>query len=179
MDHIDEDTLSFGGPLFHPRLRPSAGRTEWPGNASPPPEETEEIFGEGDEDFSDDHEDEEEEEEEGEDGASETSSAMYDAEADPEGYAQRLDELAGVLEIGERESRALKWGPGIGRERDGTLSQWKYRLLMPYSSRTTPRGLPRSSKPPSQRHGMAIYSSLGSFPSLTWTAGCFQQSGYG
>lgn len=45
------------------------------------------------------------------DGASETSSVMFDREADPEGWARRLDELAGVLEMGEKEAKALKWGP--------------------------------------------------------------------
>ncbi|WVR04358.1 hypothetical protein IAU60_001359 [Kwoniella sp. DSM 27419] len=49
---------------------------------------------------------------------SEGSSAQYDPDADPEGFAQRLDELAGVLEMGEEEARALRWGPAIGRERD-------------------------------------------------------------
>lgn len=80
---------------------------------------------------------EEEEEERGADGAdeadeadeaeddaegSETSSAMFDAEADPEGFAKRLDELAGVLEKSEEEVRALKWGPPIGKGVKGVFS---------------------------------------------------------
>jgi hypothetical protein len=52
---------------------------------------------------------------------SETSSAMFDPDADPEGFAKRLDELAGVKEIGEEETRALKWGPPIARGADGEL----------------------------------------------------------
>jgi hypothetical protein len=52
-------------------------------------------------------------------GHSETSSAMFDPDADPEGFARRQDELAGVLEMGEKEAKAIRWGPAIGRERDG------------------------------------------------------------
>lgn len=58
-------------------------------------------------------------EEEEEEAASETSSVLFDQEADPEGWAQRLDELAGVIEAGEEESRALRWGPALGKEKDG------------------------------------------------------------
>ncbi|WVW78802.1 hypothetical protein I302_100764 [Kwoniella bestiolae CBS 10118] len=57
-----------------------------------------------------------EEEEEGSYEASESSSAQYDPEADPEGFAQRLDELAGVLEIGEEESKAIRWGLPISKK---------------------------------------------------------------
>lgn len=83
------------------------------------------------------HEEEDEPEEEGEDedqededdageeeedyAVSDTSSAMYDPAADPEGFARRQDELAGVLEMGEEEAKALKWGPAIGRRSDGGL----------------------------------------------------------
>ncbi|OCF30459.1 hypothetical protein I316_07895 [Kwoniella heveanensis BCC8398] len=49
---------------------------------------------------------------------SESSSAQYDPDADPEGFAQRLDELAGVLEVGEEEARAVRWGPAVGKERE-------------------------------------------------------------
>lgn len=85
---------------------------EWDEHDHEPHGEEEGDEGEG--------EDDEEEEEEGEGdeeeyAASETSSAMYDAAADPEGFATRLDELAGVLEMGEEEMQALKWGPNIGR----------------------------------------------------------------
>ena len=61
---------------------------------------------------------------EGEDEGSDSSSAMFDREADPEGWARRLDELAGVLEVGEEEARAIRWGPTIGKERqrDGLWS---------------------------------------------------------
>lgn len=57
-------------------------------------------------------------EEEAEEGnASETSSAMYDADADPRGFARRQDELAGVMEMGEQEARAIRRGPPFGRDR--------------------------------------------------------------
>ena len=45
--------------------------------------------------------------------SSETSSALFDPEADPQGWAKRLDELAGVLEMDEEESRAMRWGPPL------------------------------------------------------------------
>lgn len=57
------------------------------------------------------------EEAEGEDdGMSDTSSAMYDPEADPDAFARRLDELAGVLEMGEQEARAIRWGVAVDRK---------------------------------------------------------------
>lgn len=65
-------------------------------------------------------EEEVEREEEG-DAKSETSSVMYDPEVDPEGFARRLDELAGTLEVGQVEARALRWGPAIASEREGEL----------------------------------------------------------
>ena len=90
----------------------------------------------GDPDYEDEEELEEEQEqeeeeagEEGEEmGGSETSSVMFDAEADPEGFAKRLDELAGVLEKSEEEVRALKWGPPIGRGIKGALFIPQYRV---------------------------------------------------
>jgi hypothetical protein len=57
--------------------------------------------------------------EEGEDAKSETSSVMFDYDVDPEGFARRLDELAGTLEVGEEEARALRWGPEIRKEGNG------------------------------------------------------------
>ncbi|GFZ49046.1 hypothetical protein JCM24511_06796 [Saitozyma sp. JCM 24511] len=74
-----------------------------------------------DEDGGEEGVEEGEEEEEGEDEGedvdvmSETSSAMFDPDADPEGWGRRLDELAGVLEMGEVEARAIRWGPPIGK----------------------------------------------------------------
>ena len=50
---------------------------------------------------------------------SETSSAMFDPDADPEGWAARLDELAGVKEMGEEEARALRWGPPFEKDQEG------------------------------------------------------------
>ncbi|GMK57499.1 hypothetical protein CspeluHIS016_0403330 [Cutaneotrichosporon spelunceum] len=44
---------------------------------------------------------------------SEGSSAVFDPDNDPAGFAERLDELAGVMEIGEEEARALRWGPSL------------------------------------------------------------------
>ncbi|ODN96463.1 hypothetical protein L198_04177 [Cryptococcus wingfieldii CBS 7118] len=56
------------------------------------------------------------EEEAGDDEAgSDGSSEQYDPEGDPETFAKRLDELAGVLERGEVEAGELKWGPVITR----------------------------------------------------------------
>lgn len=66
------------------------------------------------------HHEEEEEEVEGDETYPESeSSAAYDPDEDPEGWAERLDELAGVLEVSEEEARALRWGPAIGLEKDG------------------------------------------------------------
>ena len=68
---------------------------------------------------------EEEDEQEGDDAASDTSSADYDPDADPEGFAKRLDELAGVKEVGVREERAVRVGPVLGLlpgEKRGKLS---------------------------------------------------------
>ncbi|BEJ17544.1 hypothetical protein CspHIS471_0609450 [Cutaneotrichosporon sp. HIS471] len=48
------------------------------------------------------------------DSFSERSSAVFDPDNDPAGFAERLDELAGVMEIGEEEARALRWGPNLG-----------------------------------------------------------------
>ena len=50
------------------------------------------------------------------DAKSETSSVMFDYDVDPEGFARRLDELAGTLEVGEEEARALRWGPAMVKE---------------------------------------------------------------
>jgi len=55
------------------------------------------------------------------DAKSETSSVMFDYDVDPEGFARRLDELAGTLEVGEEEARALRWGPVIGKEGNGSF----------------------------------------------------------
>lgn len=52
---------------------------------------------------------------------SDSSSAAFDPDEDPGGWAERLDELAGLLEVSEEEARALRWGPAIGLETDGTL----------------------------------------------------------
>jgi hypothetical protein len=57
------------------------------------------------------------------DAKSETSSVMFDYDVDPEGFARRLDELAGTLEVGEEEARALRWGPAIGKEGNGACLQ--------------------------------------------------------
>ena len=85
--------------------------------------------------ISEEQEEEEEGEEQGEEDEemSEGSSADYDAEADPEGWAKRLDELAGVLEISEEEARAVRWGPALGPDRD--------------SEHLTPRSLPSPPRP--------------------------------
>ncbi|KAK8846656.1 hypothetical protein IAR55_005743 [Kwoniella newhampshirensis] len=82
------------------------------GGAGPQANEEQEEEGEGDETYA----------------QSESSSADYDPDADPEAFARRLDELAGVLEVGEEEARALRWGPALGRERDAPdlpLAQFK------------------------------------------------------
>lgn len=96
----------------------------WQQRASPiPANATEEQTHDDDEPHG---EEDEEQEESGEDGGrgegddmSDTSSAMFDPEADPEGWARRLDELAGVLEIGEEEARAMRWGPAVGKRKEG------------------------------------------------------------
>lgn len=79
-----------------------------------------------------DNQDEEAEEEEGEgDGASETSSAVYDPKVDPEGFARRQDELAGLLEIGEEEVRVIRQGPILGKGQKGT---WRSTYTYPLAS---------------------------------------------
>lgn len=55
------------------------------------------------------------------DAMSDTSSAMYDPEADPDAYARRLDELAGVLEMGEQEARSMRWGIAADRKGESLL----------------------------------------------------------
>lgn len=66
---------------------------------------------------------EEEEEQEGDTTYPDSeSSAAFDPDEDPEGWAERLDELAGILEVSEEEARALRWGPAIGLEKDGEYS---------------------------------------------------------
>jgi hypothetical protein len=115
---------SFSYPV---RLHPSAHSTprhEESHDASGFQDEADHIEEERPEEEHDeqDHEEDEAGEEGEEMGGSETSSVMFDAEADPEGFAKRLDELAGVLEKSEEEVRALKWGPPIGRCVKGELS---------------------------------------------------------
>ena len=64
----------------------------------------------------------EEEKEEGEGETAElsdSSSAMFEKDLDPEGWAERLDELAGVLEVGEEEARAMRWGLPLDLDQDG------------------------------------------------------------
>lgn len=56
-----------------------------------------------------------------EDAASETSSAMYDPQVDPEGFARRLNELAGMMEMSEEETRAMRQGPIVGK---GHKREW-------------------------------------------------------
>ncbi len=103
-------------PRIIPPNRPGAEESfesaerEWAEGASPALAEENGEIGEGEEG---------DEEEYGDGEGSETSSAMFDREGDPEGWAKRLDELAGVLEVGEEEARAVRWGPAIGRQRDG------------------------------------------------------------
>ena len=111
---------SFDCPTHPRRVVPLAGRM--PGSG---PDEDEDEEEEEEDPLDDEAEraEEEEEDEADEDGdgyaESDTSSAMFDPDADPEGFAKRLDELAGVKEIGEEETRALKWGPPISRGADG------------------------------------------------------------
>jgi len=109
--HTPANPVGLG---IHPRIAPpnlpepdESFEGEWAEGASPAEEEESGEVGEGDEG--------DEEECEG----SEASSVMFDRDLDPEGWAKRLDELAGVLEMGEEEARALRWGPALGRERDG------------------------------------------------------------
>jgi hypothetical protein len=71
------------------------------------------------EDSGDGQEGEESDRGEDEDGMSNTSSAMYDPAADPAEFAKRLDELAGILEMSEEESRALRQGPVVGKRKKG------------------------------------------------------------
>ncbi|WRT65098.1 uncharacterized protein IL334_002040 [Kwoniella shivajii] len=103
-------------------------------------------------------EEEEDEDGEGSYAASEGSSAQYDPEADPETFARRLDELAGILEISEQESNANKWGiPIINKKNQDiplhdfrslinlhlTSTEWKYSspaLLVPLPGRTASFG---------------------------------------
>jgi hypothetical protein len=89
-------------------------------NASGPTEPSGQVD-DDDEEAEGEENDGEDDDEEGAAGSedermSETSSAMFDPEADPEGYAMRLDELAGVLELSEKEEQALRWAPTKGAE---------------------------------------------------------------
>ncbi|KAK6904067.1 hypothetical protein I203_107581 [Kwoniella mangroviensis CBS 8507] len=108
--HLPEMDESFEQPN---RWRATGDR-----GASPPDISTSTAYdyGQQDEQEQDDEEEEEEVGVEGSYEASESSSAQYDPDTDPEGFAQRLDELAGVLEIGEEESKAIRWGLPISQK---------------------------------------------------------------
>ena len=114
------------------------------GNASPPQgeywdgededlEHDEDQVADEEEEGGEDDEEGEEEEEEEYDGSSDTSSALFDPKADPDGFAKRLDELAGVLEVGEEEARALKWGAPMKKQANG-----EYLSLFLLLAQTTP-----------------------------------------
>lgn len=49
----------------------------------------------------------------------ESEGSSIDPEEDPIAWAERLDEIAGKLEMSEAEARALRWGPSIGSQQDG------------------------------------------------------------
>jgi hypothetical protein len=129
---IDEDTsISPSGPSRHrgpglglglnvhgAQLSPETSY-EYP-QASGGYDESSQLQVNADGDVTADADAAEEEGDEDGDAKSETSSAEFDPDTDPEGFARRQDELAGTLEVGEQEARALRWGPAIGRERDGT-----------------------------------------------------------
>ncbi|WOO77863.1 uncharacterized protein LOC62_01G001421 [Vanrija pseudolonga] len=71
-------------------------------------------------------------------GESDGSSAAYDPDDDPEAWAERLDELAGVLEMSEVEARALRWGPAVGRERDAAdLPLEQFQAVLDHHLETT------------------------------------------
>lgn len=79
--------------------------------------------------------------EESYDDASDGSSDLYDPDADPEAFAKRLDELAGVLEMNEVEQTALKWDPPIGKNhgRRGSLCFFEQvHLLIKAAKRPVP-----------------------------------------
>ncbi|WVN88659.1 uncharacterized protein L203_103870 [Cryptococcus depauperatus CBS 7841] len=57
-----------------------------------------------------------EDQEETYDEVSDGSSDLYDPDADPESFAQRLDELAGVLEMGEVEARSMRYDPPVAKD---------------------------------------------------------------
>ena len=94
---------------------------------------------------------EELEEEEEADELSDSSSADYDPHADPAEFAKRLDELAGVREVGVREERAVKGGPVLGLlpgEKRGELFVPDIPSLTshrPHHDRQWPRGRARIS----------------------------------
>lgn len=91
------------------------------GSEGVPVPAVEESYEEGNE--TQDLQPEEEEEQEGDTTYPDSeSSAAFDPDEDPEGWAERLDELAGVLEVSEAEARALRWGPAIGLEKDGKFN---------------------------------------------------------
>jgi hypothetical protein len=102
-DHIDLD-LHFSSDL-----EDEDGDLEERGEEGGGAEDDEEGEAEGDGEG-----DEEVEEGEEEDSLSDTSSAEYDPDADPEGFAKRLDELAGLREVGVVEERAVRGGPALG-----------------------------------------------------------------
>ncbi|WWC67596.1 uncharacterized protein I206_101506 [Kwoniella pini CBS 10737] len=71
--------------------------------------------------------------------ASEGSSAQYDPDADPEGFAQRLDELAGTLEISEAERKAISWGLPISskQRKNANLPLADFRKLINHHLEST------------------------------------------
>lgn len=102
---------------------------------------------EHEEDDEEEQEDEEEEEDQPEDALSETSSADYDPDADPDGFAQRLDQLAGVEEMSEIEAHALRSGPAmvgtLGADRASNDRKGGYSVTIFLSSLTSSQNIER------------------------------------
>jgi hypothetical protein len=124
MDRADESydqdltETSFAYQGHHTNASPVAQEEDWEGYEEEYDEGETRLEGdEQEEEGEDDHVNEEDEEDY--DASSDTSSVIFDPKTDPEGFARRLDELAGVLEVSEQEAQALKWGAPIKRQADG------------------------------------------------------------
>ncbi|CAK9784282.1 hypothetical protein CC85DRAFT_284891, partial [Cutaneotrichosporon oleaginosum] len=63
------------------------------------------------------------------DSSPQDSSREYSPDMNPAGFAERLDELAGILEVGEEEARAVRWGPDLSGE-DVPLSIDEFREVL-------------------------------------------------
>lgn len=138
---------------------------QWEGASEAEAEEEEEEGEQEEEDAEGDSGDEDE-------ATSDTSSAMFDPEADPEGWAIRQDELAGVLEMGEEEARAIRWGSDMSKLDSGTsISRQCQRREVDniFRASSTPGRLQNTTESSSRNDRVALRKSRRHVSGSLWT----------